>query len=92
MLNIPYNFDLIETKLYCLTTFNYLILMPLIYIIDTCLQILNVKFSLHSDKVKWLLWPIVSKDSFVLTAGRMNLFALGGNYQNTYKLSNWSET
>ena len=35
MLNIPYNFDLIETKPYHLTTFNYLILMPLIYIIDT---------------------------------------------------------
>ena len=37
MLNISYTFDLIETKLYCLATFNYLILMLLVYIIDTCL-------------------------------------------------------
>ena len=44
MLNVPYNFDLTETKLYHLTAFNYLILMLLIYIIDTCLWTLNVKF------------------------------------------------
>ena len=49
------------------------------------------EISLHSDKVKWLLWPIVSKGSFILTAGTMNLFALGDNCQNTYKLPNWSK-
>ena len=37
MLNIPYNFDLTETKPYCLTTFICPILIPFVYIIDTCL-------------------------------------------------------
>ena len=57
------------------------------------------EISLHSDKVKWLLWQIFShrvtismcieKSSFVLVAGcvnTMNLFALGDNCQNFYML------
>ena len=34
MLNIPYNFDLIETKPYYLTTSACLILKPFIYLKD----------------------------------------------------------
>ena len=58
MLNIPYNFGLTETKPYHLTTFNYLILMPLIYNRYMSLDF-KCEISLHSDKVKWLLWPVV---------------------------------
>ena len=87
MLNVPYNFDLTETKLYCLTTFNYLILMLLIYIIDTCLYPLNVKFHYI---LTWLSdyydqMSHIEKISFVLTAGTMNISALDDNCQNTYK-------
>ena len=34
MLNIPYNFDLIETKPYRLTTSPFLILKPFLYLKD----------------------------------------------------------
>ena len=80
MLNIPYNFDLTETKPYCLTIFNYLILMLLVYIIDTCLQILNVKFhyiltrlSDYDDQLSYIVSMYIEKNSFVLTGGTKNL-------------------
>ena len=52
MLNIPYNFDLTEITPYHLTTFNCLILMLLVYIIEICPLDFKCEISLHSEKIK----------------------------------------